>query len=105
MEQNAVTTTMIKSLGVSAATVALALFAYGASAQTAAKKDAAPKPKAPPACNSLKAQAGCEARTDCEWIAAMVNAKTKKQTRAAYCRSKPKAPAAKTPAAKDTKKK
>jgi hypothetical protein len=80
--------------------VALALFAYGASAQTPAKKDAAPKPKPPAACNTLKQQTGCEARTDCQWIAAVVNEKTKKQTKAAYCRSKPKAPAP-----KDTKKK
>jgi hypothetical protein len=88
--------------GVSAAAAALALFAFGAEAQQKAPDKGAPKAaaKAPPKCNALKQQAECEGRADCGWVAAVVNEKTKKQTRAAYCRAKPKEPAKKEPAKK-----
>jgi hypothetical protein len=88
-----------RGLGFSSAAAALALFALTAQAQQKApeKKPAA---KAP-ACNTIKAQAGCEARKDdCNWVAAAVDPKTKKQTKAAYCRANPKQPAKKEPAKK-----
>jgi hypothetical protein len=45
-------------------------------------------PKKPPACNAIKTQAACEARGDCQWIAALLD-KDGKQKRKAYCKSKP----------------
>lgn len=85
--------------GVSAAAAALALFAFGAQAQQqkapekAAPAKAAPA-KAPPKCKALKQQADCEGRTDCKWTAASIDAKTKKQKKAAYCSAMPKPKAA-----------
>ena len=52
-------------------------------------------PKKGPACNAIKTQAACEARGDCQWIAALMDPTTNKQKRAAYCRAKPAAPAQK----------
>ena len=71
------------------ALVAASVLGLGAIADAQDKK----APKKPPACNSLKTQAACEAREDCQWIAAVM--KDGKQTRAAYCRAKPKTPAKK----------
>jgi len=51
-------------------------------------------PKKGPACNAIKTQATCEARGDCQWIAALMD-KDGKQKRVAYCRAKPKEPAKK----------
>ena len=82
--------TLLKTLGISAATVALALFGYAAQAQ-APKKEPAKKP--PPACKTLKDEAACKAREDCTWVSEVVDAKTKKVKTKAYCRAKPKAPA------------
>lgn len=96
-EMTAVRKTLLKTLGISAATAALAFFAYGASAQDK-KKEPAKKP--PPACKTIKVQAACEAREDCRWVAASIDEKTKKQKKAAYCQAKPKAPAKKEPAKK-----
>ena len=81
-------TKMMTGLGISAATVALALFAYGAQAQQKAPEKAAPKAAAQPKCNSIKQQAGCEGRTDCGWVAESKDAKGK--VKKAYCRAKPK---------------
>ena len=91
--------TLLKTFGISAATVALALFGYAAQAQ-APKKE--PPKKPPPACNTLKDEAACKARDDCTWVSrSIVDAKTKKvKTKAAYCHAKPKAPAKKEPAKK-----
>jgi hypothetical protein len=87
----AVRKTLLKTLGISVATAAFAVFAYGASAQ---EKKAAPAKK-PPACKTIKAQAGCEARSDdCTWVAESKDAKGKVKAKA-YCRAKPKAPAKK----------
>ena len=47
--------------------------------------------KTGPACNAIATQATCEARQDCQWIAALMQ--DGKVTRKAYCRAKPKAPA------------
>ena len=92
METTAVHKTLVKMLGISVATAALALFAYGASAQDAKKPAPAKKP---PACKTIKAQAGCEARTDdCTWVAESKDDKGKVKAKA-YCRAKPKAAAKK----------
>jgi hypothetical protein len=63
--------------------------------------DAQGKPKS--ACNALKDEAACKANATCSWVAASVDAKTGKQKRKAYCRTKPK-PKAKAPPAKEPKK-
>jgi hypothetical protein len=73
----------------------IALFAYNASAQEkkmepTKKAETAKKPPAPPKCNTIKAQAGCEARTaDCNWVAESKDDKGKVKAKA-YCRAKPK---------------
>jgi hypothetical protein len=86
METNAVHKTLAKTLGISVATAALALMAYGASAQD---KKAAPAKK-PAACKTIKQQADCEARTaDCSWVGESKDDKGKVKAKA-YCRSKPK---------------
>ena len=74
---------LVKTLGISAATATLALFAYGALAQ-------APAPaKKPPTCSKLK-EADCMARTDCVFTAAVVDEKTKKTKTKASCKAAPK---------------
>ena len=83
---------LIKTLEISAATAVLALFAYAAQAQAPKPKEPAKKP---PACNSLKDESACKARTDCQWVSAVVDEKTKKEKRKAYCRTAPKPPAKK----------
>lgn len=102
METTAVRKLLLKSLGISAAAAALAVFGYTAQVQAqagkkeepkaAAKKEPAKKP--PPACGTLKAEPACTAREDCAWTPEGVDAKTKKKTKAA-CKAKPKAPAKK----------
>ena len=53
------------------------------------------QPKKPPACKTIKAQAGCEARAaDCTWVAESKDDKGKVKAKA-YCRAKPKEPAKK----------
>ncbi len=88
-----------KSLGLSAVAVIVASLAYGGvHAAEKAKKKAEPTATTPapttttaaPRCNSLTAENDCKAREDCTWIAASIDAKTQKQKRKAYCRSKPK---------------
>jgi hypothetical protein len=89
METTAVKT-LVKSLGISVATVALALMAYGASAQ----EKAAPAKK-PAACKTIKQQGDCETRADdCTWVGESKDAKGKVKAKA-YCRTKPKATAKK----------
>jgi hypothetical protein len=91
---------MTTGLGISAAAVALALFATGAQAQQKAPEKAAPKAAAPAKCNTIKQQGGCEARADCSWVGESKDAKGKVKAKA-YCRAKPKEPAkAKEPAKK-----
>ena len=82
----------IKMLQLSAAALMLSAFAYGGAAAAEKKKEVA---KRPPACNSLKDEKDCEAREDCTWVEAVMDAKTGKQKRRAYCRAKPKTPAKK----------
>jgi hypothetical protein len=92
METTAVQKTLVKTLGISAAAALVAMFAYGASAQE--KKMDPPKKEAvakkPPACKTIKAQAGCEGRSaDCTWVAESKDDKGKVKAKA-YCRAKPK---------------
>ena len=89
-------------MGIAAAAAALTVFGYAAQAQAPKKEEpkvAAKKPAPPPKCNTLKAQAACEARTDCTWVAESKDAKGKVKAKA-YCRAKPKEPAKKAPAKK-----
>ena len=93
MEINAVSTTLmkgLKGLGLSGAALALVLLGNGVQAQ--APKAETPKAttaKKPAACKTLKAQAGCEGRSDCSWVGESKDAKGKVKAKA-YCRSKPK---------------
>jgi hypothetical protein len=96
---------ILGALGVSAAAVALSLFALSAEAQQKAPEKSAPsvaakKPPPPPKCNSLKDEAACKARDDCTWVSAVMDKAGKKEVRKAYCRAKPKAPAKKAEPAK-----
>jgi hypothetical protein len=83
MEMTAVHKTLLKTLGISATAAALALFAYGATAQ---EKKAAPAKK-PAACTTLKDEAACKAREDCTW------AEPKGKAKKGSCKAKPKAKA------------
>jgi hypothetical protein len=51
--------------------------------------ETAPKPKKPPACSTLKDEAACKAREDCQWVAAVVDSKTGKEKRKAACTRAP----------------
>jgi hypothetical protein len=73
----------LKTLGMAAAAAVIGALAFGASAQE--KK--APG-KRPPACNALKVEADCHARTECNWVAESKDAKGKVK-RKAYCRANP----------------
>jgi hypothetical protein len=70
-----------KLLGAAAAVVLL----VGASAiaQEAAKKPG----KTKSACNAITEETACKANTSCRWIAAIMDEKTGKQKRKAYCRT------------------
>ena len=78
--------TVAKTLGITAATAALALFAYGALAQD---KQAPAPAKKPVACSKLK-EVDCTARTDCVFTATVVDEKTKKTKTKASCKAAPK---------------
>ena len=71
--------TTLGVLGV-AAVVLLAASFGNVSAETAPK---------PPACTTLKEESACKAREDCQWVAAVVDSKTGKEKRKAYCRKAP----------------
>ena len=81
----------MKVLQLSAAALILSAFAYGGVSAAEKKKEAAK----PAACNSLKQESGCTVRDDCTWVDAVVDKKSGKEKRRAYCRAKPKAPAKK----------
>jgi hypothetical protein len=82
----------IKILQLSAAALILSALTYGGVSAAEKKKEAAKKA---PACNSLKVEADCTAREDCTWVDAVMDKKSGKEKRRAYCRAKPKAPAKK----------
>jgi len=71
-----------KLLGAVAA-VAVLLVAASGMAQDAAKKPA----KTKSACNAITEETACKANTSCRWIAAIMDEKTGKQKRKAYCRA------------------
>ncbi|MET0924219.1 MAG: hypothetical protein ABWY47_13865 [Xanthobacteraceae bacterium] len=71
--------TTLGVLGI-AAVVLLAASFGNVSAETAPK---------PPACTTLKEESACKAREDCQWVAAVVDSKTGKEKRKAYCRKAP----------------
>ena len=71
-----------KLLGASAA-VAVLLVGASAIAQEAAKKPG----KTKSACNAITEETACKANTSCRWIAAIMDEKTGKQKRKAYCRT------------------
>lgn len=69
-----------KLLGVSATAVLL----VGASGLA---QDAGNKPKTKIACNAITEETACKAKDSCRWIAAIMDQKTGKQKRKAYCRA------------------
>ncbi|RTL72547.1 MAG: hypothetical protein EKK41_03995 [Hyphomicrobiales bacterium] len=73
--------------GTAAAAAAFAVLASTAQAQEK-KVDTKTATKKPPACNSLKVQTGCEARSDCNWVGEVKDGKGK-VTKKAYCRANP----------------
>ena len=73
-----------RSLAIGAVAIVFAALAYGG---VSAEEKAAPKPAA---CKSMKAEADCTGRDDCNWVQASVDKKTGKEKRKAYCRVKPK---------------
>jgi hypothetical protein len=48
--------------------------------------EGAPKP---PACKTMPDEFACKGRDDCQWVNAVVDSKTGKEKRKAYCRSAP----------------
>ena len=82
-------TLITKGFGLSAATLGLLLLGYGAQAQAPGMKEPAPKvaAKKQAACKAVKAQAGCEERSDCQWVGESKDAKGKVKAKA-YCRTK-----------------
>jgi hypothetical protein len=81
---------MLKSrtiLGLCIVAAGLAGAGHIASAQ---KSTGAKVPKS--ACNAIGEEAKCKADTKCSWVAALVDSKTGKQKRKAYCRTKSAAP-------------
>ncbi|KAB2920762.1 MAG: hypothetical protein F9K29_00350 [Hyphomicrobiaceae bacterium] len=89
-----------KGLGASIAALAVVMFAHAATAQEKKTTTTAPsapaktdkKVKAKSACNAITEEAACKADATCSWIAALVDSKTGKQKRKAYCKTKPKPP-------------
>lgn len=71
-------------IGVAAAVLLTASFA-NISAQPA---KAPAQPAKDPACITLKDETACGARPDCNWVAAITDPATGKQTRRAHCRLK-----------------
>jgi hypothetical protein len=95
---------LLRQVGISAAAFALAAVAYAAQAQQKAPDKGAPKAAAQPKCKTIKQQAGCEERTDCNWVAERKDAKGKVKAKA-YCRAKPKEAAKKEAPKKEAPKK
>jgi len=70
-----------KLLGASSAVVVLLVGASGMA------QDAAKKPVTKSACNAITEETACKANTSCRWIAAIMDEKTGKPKRKAYCRT------------------
>ena len=75
-------TGMGRLLGASAAAIVL-LIGASALAQDASKKPSTGKS----ACNAITEETACKAKETCRWIAAIVDQKTGKDKRRAYCRT------------------
>jgi hypothetical protein len=75
---------VIKSLLGIAGAAAIVLLA--ASFANVSAETKAPKPAA---CNAMKEEFQCKDRNDCQWVAAVVDSKTGKEKRKAYCRKAP----------------
>ena len=84
-------TAISKLLGASAAAAVL-MISVAAYAQDAAKKPV----KAKSACNAVKEETACKANDSCRWIAAIMDSKTGKEKRKAYCRTQGKSTKKKT---------
>jgi hypothetical protein len=83
--RGSIVTAIGRLLGASAAAAVLLL------GVTAYAQDAAKKPvKAKSACNALTEETACKANDACRWVAAIMDAKTGKQKRKAYCRTQAK---------------
>jgi hypothetical protein len=74
-----VNTTLGRIFGISAAALAVTMFAFAAQAQK--KDDTKKPPPKPPACSKIKKEEDCKARADCDWVV-----KGKKGS----CKAKPK---------------
>ena len=72
-------------------TLAVAALMIGVAAQAQEKKaePAAKTAKPKSVCNSITEEAACKANATCAWVAALMDAKTGKQKRKAYCKAKP----------------
>ena len=98
METTTVHKTLVKTLGISAAAVALVLFGYAAQAQAPKKEEPKAATKPPSPCKGLD-ETACKAKTECQWIV------PKKGKQKPYCKLKPtpkKKDSKETPAPKDT---
>ena len=71
-------------IAAAAAVAFVASVAFGTMAGAQEKK----APKAKSKCNAITEETACKADTSCIWIAASVDAKTGKQKRKAYCKTK-----------------
>lgn len=78
-------TSFTQQISAAAAAIAVAMFAFGAQAQDA---KTAPKAKVA-ACNTVKEETACTARSDCGWTHESKDAKTGKVKKKAYCHAKP----------------
>ena len=79
-------------LGASAAVAVLLVGATGIA------QDAAKTPKTKSACNAITEETACKGNASCRWIAAIMDEKTGKPKRKAYCRTQGAAKKSTTPA-------
>src|SRR5262245_17961629 len=84
VNNNPMQNSAFKVLHIAAAAPVIAVFSFG----TAAQEKPAPASERP-ACNTLKVERDCLARTDCSWLDETKDAKGRVKRRA-YCRSTPK---------------
>jgi hypothetical protein len=82
---------LIRMLQLSSAALVVTALSFGSVTAAEKKKEAAKPAPTAEACKGIKAEAACEARSDCTWVAA--SKKGSKQKRDAHCRAKPKAKA------------
>jgi hypothetical protein len=97
----------VRSIRWTLGALAAAALMIGATALAQEKKaePAAKTAKPKSVCNSITEEAACKANATCAWVAALMDAKTGKQKRKAYCRTKPKPPTKKKETPKEPAKK